>query len=80
MEVLFDLDTEAAALATELGIKMVRAGTAGTHPAFITGIRDLIDERVSENSDRTVVGRLLACPDICAIDCCPAPSRPSARK
>ena len=78
MEVLFDLDTEAAALATELGIRMVRAGTVGTHPAFIAGIRDLIDERVSGSSERAVVGRLPSCPDICAIDCCPAPARPSS--
>lgn len=80
MEVLFDLDTEAAALATELGIKMVRAGTVGTHSAFIAGIRELINERVSGSSERAVVGRLLSCPDICAIDCCPAPTRASVRK
>ncbi len=78
MEVLFDLDTEAAALTTKLGMKMVRAGTAGTHPAFIAGIRDLIAERVSGSSKRTVVGRLLPCPDVCAVDCCAAPARPGS--
>ncbi len=80
MEVLFDLDTEAAALTTELEMKMVRAGTAGTHPAFIAGIRDLIAERVSGSSNRAVVGRLLPCPDVCAVDCCSAPARPNDQK
>jgi len=42
MEVLFDLDTEAAELCGELGMKMVRAATVGTHPDFIRLIRELI--------------------------------------
>ncbi len=75
MEVLFDLDTEAAGLAAELGMKMVRAGTVGTHPSFIKGIRDLIAERVGGDPRRTTVGRLPPCPDVCAADCCPAPAR-----
>jgi len=62
MEVLFDLDTEASALATELGIRMVRAGTVGTHPAFVRLIRQLIVERM-QGDER----------DICRPDCCPAP-------
>jgi protoporphyrin/coproporphyrin ferrochelatase len=44
MEVLYDLDTEASALAASLGINMVRAGTAGSHPRFVTMIRELIME------------------------------------
>ncbi|HSR58563.1 MAG TPA: ferrochelatase [Candidatus Binataceae bacterium] len=35
IEVLYDLDIAAAAVARETGIKMVRAGTVGDHPAFI---------------------------------------------
>ncbi|MBZ0278861.1 MAG: ferrochelatase, partial [Anaerolineae bacterium] len=35
MEVLFDLDTEAKQLASELGMRLTRAETVGTHPAFI---------------------------------------------
>jgi protoporphyrin/coproporphyrin ferrochelatase len=41
MEVLYDLDTEAAQLCQELEIRMVRAGTVGTHPAFVQMILDL---------------------------------------
>jgi ferrochelatase len=42
MEVIYDLDTEAAALCEELGVRMVRAATASTHPEFIRMIRDLM--------------------------------------
>lgn len=41
MEVLYDLDTEAAALCSEFDIRMVRAGTVGTHPAFVRMIVEL---------------------------------------
>ncbi|HYP07978.1 MAG TPA: ferrochelatase, partial [Bryobacteraceae bacterium] len=63
MEVIYDLDTEAAQLCEELGIHMTRAKTAGTHPAFIRTIRDLMLNEVQ----------------ICRPDCCPAPAqRPRA--
>ena len=42
MEVLYDLDTEAANLCNQLGMKMVRAATVGVHPKFIRMIRDLL--------------------------------------
>ena len=67
MEVLYDLDTEAKALAGELGLNMVRAGTPGVHPRFIALIRELIARRVN--------GEVPAA--FCAPDCCPAPRRPA---
>jgi ferrochelatase len=51
MEVLYDLDTEAAGLCKELGIRMVRAGTVGTHPAFVQMILDLAGERRTCEAD-----------------------------
>ena len=42
MEVIFDLDTEAAATAAELGLPFARAATAGVHPAFVAGLVDLM--------------------------------------
>jgi protoporphyrin/coproporphyrin ferrochelatase len=63
LEVLYDLDIEAANLASELGTKMIRAATVGTHPAFVRMIRQLIQEP-----------NLGACP----ADCCPAP-QPAGR-
>jgi protoporphyrin/coproporphyrin ferrochelatase len=75
MEVLYDLDHEAQELAGSLGIKMVRAGTAGTHPAFIRMLRQLICERISENQPKLAVGFYGPNHDVCLADCCPAPSR-----
>jgi ferrochelatase len=60
MEVHYDLDTEARALCDELGVKMVRAGTAGTHPAMI----EMIAEMVEQDHE--------PCPE----GCCPPPRRP----
>ena len=44
MEVLYDLDTEARAVCEELGVKMVRAGTVGTHPAMIEMIAEMVEQ------------------------------------
>ena len=68
LEVVFDLDTEAQQVASELGINLVRAATVGTHPRFISMIRELIVERIQFGPDWSV----------CAADCCPAPTRPTA--
>ena len=77
MEVLFDLDTEAREICEELGIHMVRAGTAGTHPRFITMIRKLILERIDEASQREAMGLRGPNHDVCPVNCCPAPQRPA---
>ena len=47
MEVVFDLDTEAAQTARDLGIPYVRAATAGTHPAFVDSLVDILIERAA---------------------------------
>jgi len=47
MEVIYDLDLEARELCEQLGMKMQRAATAGTHPAFVSMIRELIVERIN---------------------------------
>jgi ferrochelatase len=64
MEVLYDLDYEAAALCRDLGLNFVRARTAGTHACVIAMLAELIEERQS--------GADLP---LCAADCCPAPRR-----
>jgi len=69
MEVLYDLDTEAAAHCEKLGLNMVRAATAGSHPNYARLVHELIDERVSGKEPR-VVGSLPARPPVCAADCC----------
>jgi ferrochelatase len=42
MEVIFDLDVEAARTASDLGLTMVRAATPGTAPEFVTMITSLV--------------------------------------
>ena len=74
MEVLYDLDTEARATAEARGLNLVRAGTPGTHPDFVSMIVELIRER-TEGWDRRAVGRYGPAPDVCRIGCCPGPSR-----
>jgi ferrochelatase len=45
LEVVYDLDTEAAQLCRDLDITTVRAATVGTDPRFVWMIRDLITTR-----------------------------------
>ena len=59
MEVLYDLDTEARAVCDQLGIKMIRAGTPGTHPAMIRMIAEL-----AQSANRP-----------CESECCAPPRR-----
>ena len=78
MEVLFDLDTQARQVCDEIGLRMVRARTVGTHPKFIRMIRELLLERIENRSERRSLGDLGSRPDVCPADCCPAPQRPTA--
>jgi ferrochelatase len=71
MEVIYDLDTQAKELAEELGMRMVRAGTVGTHPAFVRAIRELIIERMTAGAERLALGSRGPSHDICPLDCCP---------
>jgi ferrochelatase len=79
LEVLYDLDAEAQALAGELGMRMVRAATVGTHPVFVGMLRQLIEERLSPDRDKLAIGKYGANHDVCPMGCCPAPQRAGAR-
>jgi ferrochelatase len=80
MEVIYDLDVEAKTVAAELNLPFARAGAAGTHPKFISMIRDLILERTSHSSERPCVGTHGPCHDVCPANCClPGEGRPPAR-
>jgi ferrochelatase len=70
MEVLYDLDTEARALCEKIELKMVRAPTVGSHPAFISMIRELILEQVVPETPRRFLGTRGASHDLCPVDCC----------
>lgn len=69
MEVVYDLDVEAQQVAQELGMNIVRAATAGTHPSFVKMIRELILERV-DNAPARFVGAHGPAHSICPADCC----------
>jgi protoporphyrin/coproporphyrin ferrochelatase len=70
MEVLYDLDTEAAEKAQELGMKLVRSATVGIHPTFVSMIRELITERMTANPTRQALGIRGSNHDICPLSCC----------
>ncbi len=74
MEVVYDLDTEALATADSLGLRAVRARTAGTDPVFVSGLVDLILERAALARGSIVaqatVGDLPAFRSICMPGCC----------
>jgi ferrochelatase len=46
VEVLYDLDVEAARVARQAGVAMERAATVGEHPRFIEMMAALIRERL----------------------------------
>jgi ferrochelatase len=79
LEVVWDLDIEAAQLAAALGMRFARAATAGADPRFA----ELIAELVSEHTAGTTPRRLGAVPagdcpvngEPCAPGCCAPPQR-----
>jgi ferrochelatase len=75
MEVVYDLDTQAADAAAELGMTMVRAGTVGTHPLFVRGLVDVLDEHLVGQVP-AALGALGPRINPCRPGCCPAPARP----
>ncbi len=72
MEVLWDLDTEAKETAAELGLYAVRTATPGTHPAYVAGLVDLIEERLHATapSARPHTTELGPWYDVCRPGCC----------
>ena len=75
LEVVFDLDTEAAATAGELGLAFARAATAGDHPAFVNALVDLMVERATAARGETTKMPVIEGGTVgwfeCAPDCCP---------
>ncbi len=70
MEVLFDLDHEAAEVCKDKGIHLVRAATVGIHPRFVEMIVDLIEERLSLDTERPFIGGYGPSHDLCPANCC----------
>jgi len=80
MEVRYDLDTEALATAGRVGLPCARAATVGTHPLFISGLRELVLERAAaargEQPVRRALGALGPSHDVCPAGCCANPRGP----
>jgi ferrochelatase len=74
MEVLVDLDSQAAAVAATHDVGFHRVPTVGTHPRFVTMIRELVTERLA-GSEPLAVGSRGPRPNVCPPDCCPPPLR-----
>jgi ferrochelatase len=51
VEVLYDLDVEAAERAAALGMRLTRAGTLGAHPAFIAALADAVLRELARPSE-----------------------------
>lgn len=64
MEVVYDLDVEARATAGRLGMRMVRAATVGTHPAFVGMLADQVEAAFAGPGALCGRGRLGG-PDCC---------------
>ncbi|MBA2389050.1 MAG: ferrochelatase [Geodermatophilaceae bacterium] len=76
IEVLWDLDTEASQTAASLGLPFARAATAGTHPAFVSALVDLVAERSVPGCPARALGSMGPSHDVCPVGCCPPPRRP----
>jgi ferrochelatase len=80
VEVVWDLDTEAARRAEELGVAFARAASAGADPRFAEMVLELVAEHVHDAAPRAL-GRVAAggCTvngAACAVDCCVPTGRP----
>jgi ferrochelatase len=82
LEVVWDLDHEAAGTAHKLGLGFARAATPGTDPRFVAMIRDLVTERTAATGrfDTDPQQRLGTLPlwHRCLDGCCAPPRRPES--
>jgi ferrochelatase len=80
MEIVFDLDVEAAETAAGLGLQLARAVTPGTDPRFVAMITELVRE-VQDGWPPRALGALGPALDTCRSSCCiaarPAPGDPA---
>ncbi|MCK9902440.1 ferrochelatase [Parafrankia colletiae] len=77
MEVVYDLDVEAAGTARRHGLAVARAGTVGTDPRFVDMVADLLAERRFPGWERPALSTEGPAHDVCPLHCCdPARPRP----
>ncbi|MEX2532531.1 MAG: ferrochelatase [Nitriliruptoraceae bacterium] len=69
VEVIWDLDNEAQGTCDELGVRMLRVATPGTHPLFVSAMVDLIQARIDGDAG-DALSQLGPWPAVCAVNCC----------
>jgi ferrochelatase len=69
LEVVWDLDNEAAATAKRLGLGFARAATPGLDRRFVDMVRELVIERLDPGTTRRRLGAVPVW-DQCAAGCC----------
>lgn len=72
IEVIWDLDNEARAVADDEGLRFIRVATPGKSEEFVSGLVDLLEERLA-NSERKALSPLGPWADFCLVGCCPNP-------
>jgi ferrochelatase len=71
MEVVYDLDTEAAETAERVGVRLIRVPTVGTLPAFVRDLVDAVEDRAAEARGEATCDFPGRMPSVCAPGCCP---------
>jgi protoporphyrin/coproporphyrin ferrochelatase len=70
MEVVYDIDVEAADRAAQRGLAFARASTPGTHPAYVDMIVELVKERLEPTVPPRALSPLGPSYDVCPAQCC----------
>ncbi|WP_240613221.1 ferrochelatase [Brachybacterium endophyticum] len=70
VEVIWDLDTEAADTARAEGLAFRRVATPGTDPRFVAALADLVEERLRADAPRRCATGFGGTPDVCGTACC----------
>jgi ferrochelatase len=79
MEVVFDLDVEAAGRGRAAGLTVVRAATVGSDRRFVAMVGEMLAERVDPTRRMRALSALGPAHDVCPLWCCePQVSRPAA--
>jgi ferrochelatase len=79
LEVVYDLDVDAARTAGRLGLPLARAATPGTDPRFVSMITELVAER-QDGAPPRALGDLGPAAGTCGPGCCGSgrPARPAS--
>lgn len=71
MEIAYDLDVDAAAVAREKGVNLVRVPTISSSPPFVKMVRELVKERLDPEATERSMGRYGPWPAFCPEGHCP---------